>query len=90
MQSELDLVIYAFGQNFNVTPIQQICAIATVANGGNLMTPYLVSSIKDDNGNVVYSRQPETKRQVISEDVCKMISEILEDGVSGDGGARNA
>ena len=90
MTSELDLVIYAFGQNFNVTPIQQISAIAAIANGGNLMTPYLVSSVKDDNGNVIYSREPETKRQVISEDVCKTIAEILEDGVSGDGGARNA
>jgi stage V sporulation protein D (sporulation-specific penicillin-binding protein) len=90
LQSELDLVIYAFGQNFNVTPIQQICAIAAVANGGNLMTPYLVSSIKDNNGNVIYNREPETKRQVVSEDICKTVSEILEDGVSGDGGARNA
>ena len=90
MQSQLDLVIYAFGQNFNVTPIQQICAIAAVANGGNLMTPYLVSNIKDNNGNVIYSRQPETKRQVVSEDICQTVSEILEDGVSGDGGARNA
>ena len=90
LQSELDLVIYAFGQNFNVTPIQQICAIAAVANGGNLMTPYLVSSVKDNNGNVIYNREPETKRQVVSEDICKTVSEILEDGVSGDGGARNA
>ena len=90
MQSTIDLVIYAFGQNFNVTPIQQICAIATVANGGTLMTPYLVSSIKDNNGNVIYSHTPEVKRQVLSEDVCKTVAEILEDGVSGDGGARNA
>ncbi len=90
LQSTLDLAIYAFGQNFNVTPIQQICAIAAIANGGNLMTPYLVSSIKDDNGNVIYTREPETKRQVVSEDICKVIAEILEDGVSGDGGARNA
>ena len=90
MQSTLDLAIYAFGQNFNVTPIQQICAIASVANGGYLMTPYLVKSITDDNGNVIYSRNPETKRQVISEDVCRVVAEILEDGVSGDGGARNA
>ena len=90
LQSEIDLVIYAFGQNFNVTPIQQICAIAAVANGGKLMTPYLVSSVKDNNGNVIYTHEPEVKRQVISEDVCAEVAKILEEGVAGDGGARNA
>ena len=90
MQSTLDLAIYAFGQNFNVTPIQQISAITAVANGGKLMTPYLVSKITDNNGHVIYSHTPEVKRQVISEDIAEQVSAILEDGVSGDGGARNA
>ena len=90
MQSTIDLVIYAFGQNFNVTPIQQICAVATVANGGTLMKPYLVSSVKDNNGNVIYTHSPEEKRQVLSEDVCETVAKILEEGVAGDGGARNA
>lgn len=86
----LDLVIYAFGQNFNVTPIQQITAVSAVANGGKLMTPYLVEKITDNNGNTIYQHEIESKRQVVSEEVCKKISEILEDGVSGDGGAKNA
>lgn len=90
LQSTLDLAIYAFGQNFNVTPLQQICAIAAVANGGNLMTPYLVSSVKDNNGNVIYNHNPEVKRQVVSADICETVAKILEEGVSGDGGARNA
>ena len=90
LQSELDLAIYAFGQNFNVTPIQQICAVAAVANGGTLMTPYLVSQVKDDDGNIIYSHEPEIKRQVISEDICKEVARILEEGVAGDGGAKNA
>ena len=88
--STLDLVIYAFGQNFNVTPIQQITAISAVANGGHLMTPYLVAQITDDEGNVIYQRETEVKRQVVSEDVCEEISRILEEGVSTDGGAKNA
>ena len=86
----LDLVIYAFGQNFNVTPIQQITAVSAVANGGHLMTPYLVEKVTDDEGNVIYQHKTEAKRQVVSEDICKEISAILEDGVSGDGGAKNA
>ena len=88
--TELDLAIYAFGQNFTVTPIQQITAVASVANGGELLTPYLVEKISDNAGNVVYAHETEQKRETISEDTCKIISQILEEGVSGDGGAKNA
>ena len=88
--TELDLSIYAFGQNFNVTPLQQICAVSAVANGGTLVTPYLVEQITDNAGNVVYSHKTEIKRRVVSAEVCRTISEMLEEGVSGDGGAKNA
>lgn len=86
----LDLAIYAFGQNFNITPIQHIMAISAAANGGYLLEPYLVEKVTDRDGNVTYEHQTQAKRQVISEEVCKTIAEILEDGVSGDGGAKNA
>lgn len=85
----LDLAIYAFGQNFNITPIQHAMAIAAVANGGYLIEPYLVEKITDDNGNVTYQHESEIKRQVISRDVCEKLGVILEEGVSGDGGAKN-
>ena len=88
--SELDLAIYAFGQNFNVTPIQHISAISAVANGGELLTPYIVEKVTDKAGNVVFSRESELKRKTVSEETCKTISQILEEGVSGDGGAKNA
>ena len=88
--TELDLVIYSFGQNFNVTPIQHISAISAVANGGNLLTPYVVQRVKDNAGNTVYEHETEIKRQVVSEEVCKTIATMLEEGVSGDGGAKNA
>ena len=88
--TNIDLQIFAFGQNFNVTPIQHISAISAVANGGKLMEPYVVQRITDNAGNTVYEHKTETKRQVISEDVCKTIATMLEEGVSGDGGAKNA
>ena len=88
--SELDLMIYAFGQNFNVTLIQQITAISAVANGGYLVKPHLVSSITDHEGNLIKSYDTTVRRQVVSTEVCKTVSKILEEGVSGDGGAKNA
>ncbi len=90
LMTGLDLAIYAFGQNFNVTPLQQICAVAAVANDGTLMTPYLVEKITDASGNVIYQHEVESKRTVVSSEVCKIVAEMLEEGVSGDGGAKNA
>lgn len=87
--TDLDLPIYTFGQNFNITPIQHMMAIAAVANGGYLMEPYLVEQITDNDGNITYQHETTIKRQVISEDVCDSLATILEEGVSGDGGAKN-
>lgn len=89
--NQVELATASFGQNFTVTPIQQIRAISAVANGGYLTTPHLVREMTDSEGNVVYSYENnESVRQVISEDVCDTITAILEEGVSGDGGAKNA
>ena len=88
--TDLDLAIYAFGQNFNVTLIQQITAISAVANGGYLVRPHVVSSITDRDGNLIRSFETAVRRQVVSAEVCKTVSQILEEGVSGDGGAKNA
>lgn len=88
--TNLDLAIYAFGQNFNVTPIQQLTAIASVANGGTLVTPYLVEKITDNAGNVVYQHELQTKRGTVSDETCETVSKILEEGVSTNGGAKNA
>jgi stage V sporulation protein D (sporulation-specific penicillin-binding protein) len=88
--STLDLAIYAFGQNFNVTLIQQIAAVSAVANGGYLVQPHLVSSITDHEGNLVKSFDTTVRRQAVSTEVCKTVSKILEEGVSGNGGAKNA
>ena len=87
--TDLDLAIYAFGQNFNITPIQHMMAIASVANGGYLLEPYLVEQITDNDGNITYQHETNVKRQVISKDVCDQLGIILEEGVSGDGGAKN-
>ena len=88
--TELDLAIYSFGQNFNVTLIQQITAVASVANGGYLVTPHLMSKVTDQDGNVIKSYETNVRRQVVSSQVCSTVSKILEEGVSGNGGAKNA
>ncbi len=86
----VSLAVYSFGQTFKTTPLQQITAISSVANGGYLVTPHLLKEIVDDEGNVIQSYETEAKRQVVSTETCDIITDILEDGVSGNGGAKNA
>ena len=85
-----ELATASFGQRFKVSIISQLTAIAAVANGGYLVTPYIVDSIIDTNGNIVKKNSTEIKRQVISGDIAREIASVLEAGVSGDGGAKNA
>jgi len=86
----VSLAVYSFGQTFKTTPIQQIRAVASVANGGYLVTPHILKTIKDSDGNVVAQFSAEPERQVISTEATKTVTQILEAGVSGNGGAKNA
>ena len=85
-----ELATASFGQRFKVSIISQLTAIAAVANGGYLVEPYLVSQVVDKDGTIISQHQTKVKRQVISSEVAATVSNILEEGVSGDGGAKNA
>lgn len=88
--SELDLATASFGQNFKISPIQQIMAVTAVANGGYLMTPRMVKEVLDSEGNVIETYGADAKRQIISAATSKKLAEVLEQGVSGGAGAKNA
>jgi len=85
-----ELATSSFGQRFKVSIINHLTAINAVANGGVLVTPYVVEQVIDSNGKIISEHNVEKKATVISEDVAKTVSEILIAGVSGDGGAKNA
>ena len=90
LTAEMDLATASFGQNFKVSPIQQLMAVTTVANGGYLLTPRLVKEVVDSNGNTIQSYGTTQKRQVISGETAQKLAAVLEQGVSGGAGAKNA
>ena len=85
-----ELATASFGQRFKVSIINQLCAIATVANGGVSVTPYVVDKIIDPNGAVTYQHEITKGERVVSEEVARLVTESLITGVDGDGGANNA
>ena len=85
--AEVDTNLYtaAFGQNESITPMQMATAVAAIANGGYLVTPYVVDSISDKDGNIVSQTETNIRRQVISEEVSSQLLSMMENNVHGAG-----
>lgn len=81
----VDLARMGFGQAIAMTPLQLITAISACVNGGYLVKPYMVSSIKDENGNTIIENNTTVVRQVLSNETSKMINTMLEEVVSKPG-----
>jgi cell division protein FtsI (penicillin-binding protein 3) len=81
----IDLATISFGQGVTASALQITTAVSAVANGGNLMKPYLVDRIADDDGNVLTQFSPQVKRRVISPETAKIVARMLE-GVVDEGG----
>ena len=56
-----------------------VTAISAVGNDGKLMQPYIVKEITDTDGNVIESRKPVEKRQVVSKAVTQKVIEAMEE-----------
>ena len=84
---EVDTNLYtaAFGQNESITPMQMATAVAAIANGGYLVTPYVVDSISDKDGNIISQTETNIRRQVISEEVSRQLLSMMENNVHGEG-----
>ena len=72
------LASYAFGQTFNVTPLELIRAQAACVNGGYLYTPYIVEQVLDDDGNVLSQHDSTPIRQVVSAETSAKVRQCLE------------
>jgi stage V sporulation protein D (sporulation-specific penicillin-binding protein) len=74
---DVELAVYSFGQTFAVTPLQHLRAVATIANGGDLVTPHVGKALVDNNGNIVKTFEFPVERQVISKNTSDIISKAL-------------
>lgn len=88
--SKVSIAQIPMGQGVAVTRLQMALAMCTIANGGNLMQPMLVSRLVDRNGNTVAQYAPQTIRQVINPETDKLMVEALKTVVSPEGTAPDA
>ncbi len=77
----------SFGQGVTASTIQLTAATAAIANGGKRMYPYLIDAIVEND--VPTPRAPREDRQVISEEVARQVTDMMESVVT-DGTGKNA
>ena len=65
--------------------IRDVLEEGTDANGGYLVTPYVVDSISDKDGNIISQTETNIRRQVISEEVSRQLLAMMENNVHGAG-----
>lgn len=75
---KIDLATTGYGQGIAITPIQMLCAVNAIGNGGYLMQPRIVSKIVDNNGKTIKKFDSVTVRQVISKETSDSMREIME------------
>lgn len=75
--SGVTLHTVSFGQGVSVSGVQLVTAVSSIANGGFIMKPYIVRSVKDPSGRVVTESHPVIARRVISEQTAEVLSEML-------------
>lgn len=66
----------SFGHGLTVTPLQLITAYAAIANGGNLVKPYMIEKQITASG-VEHITEPTVVRQVISAQTARTLSAML-------------
>lgn len=80
----VELATISFGQRFEITPIQMITAVSTIANGGDYTKPRIVKQIKNTQIGEITNVQTETRENVISEktasDVLSMMGSVVAEG----------
>ena len=87
--SKTSMTAIPIGQEVGVTTLQLASAISVIANGGQLMKPYIIDSVRDNQGQIIKQNKPVLIRKVISVDTAMRIKKILT-GVVEEGTGRLA
>lgn len=85
----VELATISFGQRFEITPIQMITAVATIANGGNYIKPKVVKKIVNSVNGEVKEIKTDIRKRAISEETSKKVLSMME-SVVAEGTGKNA
>jgi cell division protein FtsI (penicillin-binding protein 3) len=88
--AQIALDTTAFGQGMSATGLQEVVAMAAIANGGTLLTPYLIEKIVGSDGSILEQGGRHEVRRVLSAETAKLVTAMLEEVVEKGTGTRAA
>lgn len=83
---QVELATMAFGQSFQITPIQLLTTVSSIINGGNRITPHFAVSAASKEETTYFTYPVE--KEIVSETTSETMRTILESVVS-EGGGKN-
>lgn len=86
---EVELATVAFGQSFQITPIQLATTVSSLINGGRRITPHFGVAVLNPDGTEGEKLTYPVQEGIVSEKTSKEVREILETVVS-QGSGKNA
>jgi cell division protein FtsI (penicillin-binding protein 3) len=88
--SRIDTGAISFGHGISVSALQLVTAVSAIANGGDLMRPYLVREIVDQDGNTLQAFKPQKVRRAVSGRTATIVKNILKTVITAGGTGVNA
>ena len=85
----VELATISFGQRFEITPIQLVTAVSTIANGGTSVKPRVVKQIIDSKTGETTNIEVKKNETVISKETSEKVLNMMESVVS-EGTGKNA
>jgi cell division protein FtsI (penicillin-binding protein 3) len=88
--AQIALDTTSFGQGMSATGIQEVAAMAAIANGGVLLAPYIVERIAAPDGTIIEQGGRKEVRRVLSAETARTVTAALEEVVEKGTGTRAA
>lgn len=85
---QVELATIAFGQSFQITPVQLMTTVSSLINGGTRIVPHIGMAESENNGKTV-KFEYENKEGICSEKTSQTMQMLLESVVS-EGSGKNA
>ena len=83
----VELATVAFGQSFQISPIQMATTVSSLINGGRRVTPHIATKVVNEEEKTVKTFSYKEGKKLIEEDTSETLQFLLEKVVDGGTGA---